>query len=454
VDPITRASRVFLEEAAAFWRAGRGPILPMVAGASARPDLVKTLRLAELAKENRRPLFLYEEPFTTAYAYGNGLAGAIAADYEAVRAGAEDESVALPLFTAPGVEPPGADAPRARMAWAIERAAALLAERLDGVLVALVPTRVEDAHAYRELIAALAETRFSPRVRLAVFHPPGGPLEGVLGGDGARFHVDPDELAEHLKQLGSGAGSAGPPAAPPPIPTEDQRRAFEAATGRRLPSPETARSLRALLLDAARATGQGDHATAAARYRDARVLCQREALALEEATVLLALGGACLAARTLDPANEAYAQAVELAQALEAWPVVCQAWLGAGGAELTAMRYEAAAPAYRAAADAAKRGGIAVLCVEALRMAGTCHLLRGAWEEAVRVWQEAVDAGAGLDTPARGASTFPQVTEALAVLLEQLGMAGQAAHVRSLVDADRASSAGDMNELTRPGGVG
>ena len=181
VDPITRASRAFLAEADAFWRAGKGPLLPMIAAASARGDLVKTLRLAELALSNRRPLFVYEEPFVDARVWAAGLAAAIAGDYQAVREGAEKEGVTLPPFPAAGEGPSEKDPPLARAVWAMERAAALLAERLDGVLVALLPKTVADARAYREAVATLAAIRFSPRVRLAVHAPPGGPLDGVLG---------------------------------------------------------------------------------------------------------------------------------------------------------------------------------------------------------------------------------------------------------------------------------
>ena len=438
MDPITRASRTFLAEADAFWRAGKGPLLPMIAAASARGDLVKTLRLAELALANRRPLFVYEEPFVEVRAWAAGLATAIAEDYQAVREGAEKEGVTLAPFPATGTGPSDKDPPLSRAVWAIERAAALLGDQLDGVLIALLPKTVADPHAYRDAVATLAVTRFSPRVRLAVHDPPGGPLAGVLGGDGAHFEVDQDALADHLKQLGADGGSAGPPVPPLPEPTEAQRRAYEAKTGSKLPSPADARTLRALLVDAAMATGRRDHEGAATHYRAARELCERGGLVLEEAMVLIALGGACLAAGEVGLAGDAYRRASETAERIEAWQVACQAWLGAAGAHLTAKRYEAAALAYGLAAGAAERGAIAVLGVEALRMKGTCHLLHGAEAEAMHAWLEAVELGSGIAVAERPASTFPKVAEDLASLLERKGLHAQAAHVRSLVVAEPA----------------
>ena len=159
---------------------------------------------------------------------------------------------------------------------------------------------------------------------------------------------------------------------------------------------------------------------------------------LEEAAVLIALGGACLAAGEVGLAGDAYRRASELAEGIEAWQVACHAWLGAAGAHLTAKRYEAAALAYGGAAGAAERGGIAVLGVEALRMKGTCHLLHGAQPEAMRSWLQAVDVGSGIAPAERPASTFPKVAEDLATMLERRGLRAQAAHVRSLVVAEPA----------------
>ncbi len=435
MDPITRASRAFLAEADAFWHADKGPLLPMIADVSSRPDLVKTLRLAELALENRRPLFLYEAPFTAVRAWSDGLASVIAEDYEALREGAAKEGVTFSPFPPATLGPGENHPPLARAVWAMDHAAALLASRLDGVLVALLPAQIEDARAYRDAIATLAATRLSLRVRLAVHHPPGGPLEGVLGGEGARFEVDPTALTEYLKQLGTSGESQGPPVPPPPAPTEEQKRAFEAKAGRKLPSPETGRTLRTLLLDGATATGRRDHEAAASHYREARLLCQREGLPLEEATLLLALGGACLSWGLPELASDAFEQAAAIAQALDAWPLVCQAWLGVGGAQLTAKQYEAAAVAYGSAAEAAKRAEIAILGVEALRLSGTCYLLCGRQQEAMRAWLQAVELGTEIAVEERAASTFPQVAEALATRLGRRGLSAQAAHVRSLLTA-------------------
>jgi tetratricopeptide (TPR) repeat protein len=147
-----------------------------------------------------------------------------------------------------------------------------------------------------------------------------------------------------------------------------------------------------LLLSAAEALSVGRPIEAAALYREARTVCQTAGLVEQEAAVLMALGGACLAARVPDLGAESYQRAAVLAEQVEAWPLACQAWLGMGGAHLLRAEHAAATVAYRSAARVAKRARIVPLRAEALRMAGTCLSRLGLDDEAIRAWNEAADA--------------------------------------------------------------
>src|SRR5690242_5074371 len=124
MDPITRAVRAFLVEAKAFWRAWPERVLPMIAEPSERGEVVKALRLAELAPENRRPLFLYEAPFADARTYFDGLVEAIRHDYEAISEGVAGEGVILPAFSINGTALGSVE----RAVLAAERAAMLLGD--------------------------------------------------------------------------------------------------------------------------------------------------------------------------------------------------------------------------------------------------------------------------------------------------------------------------------------
>ncbi len=431
MDPITRASKAFLTEMEAFWRANDRRVLPMIAGASERSDLAKTLKLHELDPKNRRPLFLYEAPFVGTNAYFHGLADMIEEGVNLIIQGAAEEGVTLGPFLAPVTSK---DKALERAVLCMDRAASVLGAKLDGITVALVPAQIEDAKGLRESVAALRQTRLPAGVRLAVWSPPKGPLEEVLGAEGARFTVDQDALVDYLKQLGA-SGSEGPKGSPPPELTPEAQRDFEAKTGRKLPSPDAALALRALLLDAAQLSARGKHADAAVSYRKARQLCQTKGLVLEEAMILIAIGGACLALGVADLALESYHRAADLARSKEAFQVVCQACLGIGAIHLRRGHHEPAALAYRTAAAAAKQAEASVLVIEALRMEGTCLVLLGSKHHAAKVFQEAVDEGGGLSPAERKATSFPYACKALIDLLRSLGLREQADHVEKLANS-------------------
>ena len=436
MDPITRASRQFLAEAEAFWRRGEGSLLTMVAAPSDRAELTKTLRLEELGPTNRRPLFLYEEPFEGEVSYADGLTGSLAKDYEQIRRGVQEEGVSIPRLDAPAGAHGEPASALARALTTAERISTLLGERFDGVLVALVPSQIVDLQGFRRSVVAVRGARLSPRVRFGIFDPQSDLLAEVRGEGVAHLSIDRGALDAYLRELGS-SRSEGPPVA--------------AALGQSPPSSGAPQRLKALLLDGAREGAEGRPVVAADRYREARALCAQEKLILEEALVLIALGGMCLEVGALNASIESYRQAAELAKAKKAWGVVCQAYLGVAGAELTREVYAPAALAYRAAAEAAQQGEIPALGVEARRLEGTCWLLAGSEEDAMDAWQGGLNSGAELRGKEPVASTLPAVATALAELLESRGLTAHAEHMRSVLH--HISRGDDLPLSTKGAGV-
>jgi tetratricopeptide (TPR) repeat protein len=358
MDPVMHAAQSFLAQADAFWRKHPGRLQPLAGLVADRGEMVKALRLGELAPDNRRPLFLYEAPFEETDRYLRGLREAIERDYEAVREGIAGEGVEIPAF----IMSPLDVGPVGCAALAMEGAAALLGERFDGVTVALLPEQVTDGPAWKEVVGELDRLPWSPRVRIAVHAVPQGLLDGVLQPGGAQLFVDLPALLAFLRDLGAGSAEPGQ-AAITPAPEE------------------TARQLRTLLLDAAAHTAAGEHTAAAGRYEEAAALCVSERLSDEEAIVRMALGGAYMAAEIPALAVESYCKAAGLAAALGAWSLSCVAWLGAGGTYLALGNDEPAAAAYQAAVAAARKGELPVLRDEALRMQGECMRHLGRTEE-------------------------------------------------------------------------
>jgi tetratricopeptide (TPR) repeat protein len=234
-----------------------------------------------------------------------------------------EEGVALEAFVDEGLD--GADA--------AHRAAHLLGDHFDGLVVALIPAQVNDPEGWREAIKILASGSWPVRVRWAVLSPPSGPLADILGEEGARLQLEPGAVLAFLKQT-----------APPG-------------------------TFQALMLEAAEAQAAGRPEEAAGIYREARVLCRAEGQREAESIVLVAYAGACLAAGAAGLAAHSYHEAAQIAEEAGAWSLACQAWLGMGGALVARGKHRSAGVAYRTAAALAKRAGAEPLEAEALRLA-------------------------------------------------------------------------------------
>jgi tetratricopeptide (TPR) repeat protein len=442
MDPITRASKVFLREAAAHWKARRGHVLFLLTDPSSRSDLVKTLRLAEQSPACRRPLFLFEEAFDEPKAYFAALAVSLAKDYDALKKGAAEEGVALAELPAQ----PKAGEDRASGSGLVglrtREIGRALEGKLEGIDIALVPRQVAAPAAFRDAVTALAAELLTSGARLLVLATPGGPLSGEVEGRAAHFHVDPDELAEYLKNLGN-SPSNGPPVPPPHRPVPGSASADGKEEPGRAGAPEVAASgeLRRLLLSAAQASRKGDHGEARRLFGEAREQCAGQGWIVEEAVVLVALAGACLAAEAPDDAAASYEAAFTLATRKEAHSLAAQAALGKGAVRLQQKRYVEAMGAYAAAADAAERGQTSMLQVEARRMEGTAALAAGKQADALRAWKRAVETGSQMDAPEREASTWEDVVRALAALLRKNGMPAQADHVEAQAAASKVAFA-------------
>lgn len=354
MDPIMNATRSFLAEMDAHWKRGPGHAVRMVAEPADRGAVIKALRLRELSPENKRPLFLYEAPFLEPATYFAGLAEAVEADYLALRAGVGGEGVILPPFFSMSGAGESRYMPMERALRAVDRASVLLGSDFDGLTLALVPERVEETAIFRASVQAILCAPFGARGQIAIFDPAGLTLGRILEHQRARYQVNPAELGAFLEQLGQ-RPSCGPGAAPAP------RRSI----------------LRDHLTAAARATEEGRRDDALAHYRAARAICRAEERVLEEATVLIALAGVFLAARTPALAMTAYEDAAAIALKAQAWALGAQARLGAGGVALSMEWYMDAEASYRAAAETASKAEVPELVEEARRMEAVCRKLSG-----------------------------------------------------------------------------
>ncbi len=354
MDPIMKATRSFLAEMEAHWARDPGHALRMVADPADRGAVVKALRLAELSPAHKRPLFLYEAPFLDQDDYFAGLAEAVEADYLALRAGALEEGVILPPFLLTSSAGESRYVPMERALRAIDRVSVLLGPGFDGLTLSLVPARIASTAIYCTSASAICSAQLGARGRVAIFDPGGNTLGQVLERWQVRFQIDAAELDAFLEQLVQ-RPSRGPGAAEAP----------------------RNRILRDHLTAAARATEEARREDAIAHYRAARAFCRAEQRTTEEATVLIALAGVFLAARTPALAMTAYEDAAALALKSKAWALAAQARIGAGAAAMGMEGYVDAEICYRAAAEAASQAGVPELVQEARRMEAICRDLAG-----------------------------------------------------------------------------
>lgn len=300
-------------QAEVLWRKRPGRAIRIVAGREDHGELVKALRLWELSPDNRRPFFLIEASFLDERRYFAAVAAQVATDYEAVRHGAAGEGVALAAF---GEAPPIEGARRA--GWAVARAAALLGQVLDGIVLVLLPKVIGDPCGFRERVAAWAQEVASEAVRAAVRDAQGDELSSVLGQEAARFEVDRRRLAAEVE--GMLAGSA------------EGRGGVGAARG-------GDSGLRARLGAGIAAAARGDHAAAAAAFDAAGATRGGGGMG---SIASLAAGGLWLGAGAHDRAVQRFLAAARQATVEGRTALACQGWWALSACEQVRGRTEEA----------------------------------------------------------------------------------------------------------------
>ena len=369
MDPVTLAAKRFIMEFEAFWRPPPGhevkgpPVLRLVVDRSDRKDLLKTLRVMEWQPDNRRPFVIVEAAFTSEAAFALGAASTLEAEYEKLRKGLADDGLLIPAL-APCLRPVTTERFLAQLGLAVQG----VSQVLEGLVLVLVPSSIEEGAPYASFVERLASMSNGTTFRVGVLDQPS--LRSNLPGQ-ASFAVDQAALLAFLKELKPN-GSQGP-ASPAPRLSPPQKAALEKELKRRLPSQPTGDALRALLLDAGKAMSDGQLKTAVRKFRAARMLCHLSGLAQEEAATSLALGSAALAAQDTQAALAAYQVAKRIALA-EGVPVMAaQAELGVAGVHWFAHDYRNARASYTEVTRLSE--SMPALRNEAMRMEAECLAL-------------------------------------------------------------------------------
>lgn len=402
MDPLTRAAEKFCRQLSDSWR--RAPVVRLVAPEQHRSHLVGSLRLFEWAPDNRWPVCLVEAPADDLGALVEAARRQLLADLARLRKGLAEDGVALAdpadldSGAAPGI------APAARLQHLVDRAGDALARTgvVAGLALVFVPAGPSVRKVIRRLAVTLAAWPERPHVRAALAVPEDADVLPVA----VPFALDEDALHDYCQQQGERQAAAAAPA--------------EA-------------SLRRNFLAAADAARRNDLAAARRAYLAAVKELESQRRLTEAAVVHIALGGLAFGLADQRAALDHFDRAVSHGTAAEQPATLAQAHLGAAGVLFSRGQFAAAAARYELAARSATADAVRI---EALRMLGTCRLQLGDRDAAAAAWSSAVTDASALPPPARAQTTWKQAGEALLAQLQRSGQTAQAAHVRTLLQAE------------------
>ena len=423
MDPLTLASKQFRTNLLAIWEPLGAPpldssVLRVAYSHSDAKELVKTLRIQEWQPDNRRPFVIVSAPFRDEASFLGAFFAQLERDYGALRKGLGEEGVELPELSAPK-QRPLAEELRARLTFIAKE----VGSALGGLVLAIMPERIEDDAAYAKVARGLLSTNAPANTHLLLGDAEA--LRDVVPGL-VTFAVDEPALRAYLKSLGQ-QPSAGPSASTSSLnPTE--KAALEARIGRKLPSRNTATDLRGYLLDAAAALEKQDWKLAVKKFRAARMLCRVSGLVEEEACASIALGSAEFALGDRRAAIAAYRRGGELATQRGNVTLAAQAELGVAAVHFAAGEWEKARVAYRAVAGMTK--DLPPLHVDAIRMEGEAFIAEGLWTHAETSFSEVLDIAESLPTDQREMTSFRFAGSSLVALYDRAGSRAKSTQAR------------------------
>jgi tetratricopeptide (TPR) repeat protein len=403
MDPLSRAAQELVRQLAEAWR--ETALVRLVAPASHRTYLLRSLRLFEWAPDNHWPLCVVEAPAGDAEHVAQAAADKVIADYAELRRAFAEEGVPLAEVQASVA---GEDSWR-RLQRVVEQAGAALAGTgmVAGLALAVVPAPHGDRRTIGRIAGRLRSWPERAQVRVGLWCDADELAEVIPAA--ARFGLDEAALREFCSEQTERQIGSGP--------------------------PEEALVQRHLLV-AAEAARRDDVPAAKRAYEAAGAELERQGKRAEAAVVQIALGGLSFGLGDANAALAYFDVAAAQGEATGQSVIASQAHLGAAGCLFAGQAYADAAVRYRAAASA----GPDALGIEALRMAGVAHAKLGEREAAAEAWQAAVDRASGMTPQARAQTSWKQAGEALLELLQRRGLTAQYEHLYSVVngEADRA----------------
>ena len=451
MDPITIAMKQFQEDFREFRDNPEARVLRIVMESKDVGSVQKILRGEEWAPENTSPFLIFDRAFMGEDETFEAMNRVVLEHYELLKKSFEKEGTPLPDF---GHIALNSD-PVVMFTHHIQRFAECTKKVLDPPFLCWLPTDIRNDLEFQKaavrLIAMITveELRFvfaDEKQKEKLAEPLKDLKEKLVS---IPFEIDEEGLLDYFKKMmappskgrvpgtlsGVAAPDVEPPARPGPKPPSDEE-VKTAVKKMGLPPVLTvtqAKQLRHLVFEAAVATGEGKEAVAIARQSAACELCASAGVKLEEALMTMVLANCYLHFGREKETEEHYHRADELAGNIGAYPQMAQIRLALGYLLLKNKKVDEAAHLYEQAAFAAIVGGSFLLYLEALRMAGTCHLQQNRDESAYLCWQAAVEKGREASADEIRVSSYLDIAGALINYLRGHGLTEQAKSVEAIV---------------------
>lgn len=387
-------------------------------------QLLQAIRLYENQDANMHSFTLHTDTLSTEAAFVHSARRQLQLDADAVRA----------CFRRAGREIAKHEVPELASVDAFARGVASLsasAAHLDGVVVGLLPARVEDADLLLRVVQSLARVAKHPRLIVVVKDDGSEALKRAVPHEIA-LRVDQKALWKWARDSRD-TNQAGPPRDDAPKLTPEARQALEQSVGQRILTEDNGRVLRTLLIDAGQAFAEGKLDRAAKKFRLARTYCQLLGLHAERATCAISIGTARFASGHKELALRAYEEGREIAARHDLQSIEMQAHLGIASTLAAMSRFAEARDAYEKCRESAR--GFPSMQIECLRMRGFTFALENRSTDAVSAWFDALTSVESLSPLEQAGTSYRTIGEHLADELPKVVRGNEVHAVRKRVEA-------------------
>lgn len=449
MDSITRPIKLLAEKAAWFTRARELRLLSVCVSGDLRVAALAVLAAHEHHADNRSPFLRLEDPHTRADDGWATRTRRAREQHEARRLAMAEHGMSLPRLEDTTRRDPSAIVEHA---VTLREVADARCAPLDGLVVLLAPTRVEDPRAFADDVAALVTSPRLRDVRWIVCEPERRSLDAFCDGlSESAFRVDcfvdDDAQQKDLESLLEGVAAAGPDAPPaaragaawprdvvaPPRPgrtASDPAARAELAVSLGLPAAfvdGTTDRIQRATMRAALCLRRGQGPDAIRAQREARDLCVSADMPREAVIAELVLGSYLVHLGERRLALEVYREATERAVSAELLSLAAQAQIALGATHLLEGQKPEGAAAYARAGELAERADVPVLAIEAFRMTGQIAFDAKLETPGTNAWRRALEIAAVAPPDVVQTSSAADVARRLAAVCRAHGLIPQAA---------------------------